>query len=518
MLSIQLRARWKPISVWVLGVGATMFATVVGMSGLYDTPAKIRSYAEAVSSGDALVAINGNVAGVNTLGGVIANEFGFLASFAIPFMAVSLVALMTRKDEEQGRLEAVLAGRIGRSTPVVTALAIATAALTITVVVFFLALVSVGVPPVNSGLYAMSMGALGLVFATVTAVAAQLIEHTRGVHGLGLGTIVAGYLLRGIGDVQVGALTWLSPLGWQEKTRAFGDQRWWPLIIPVIVATGLAALAFVASARRDLGSALIRPGSSNPRASTFLRTPLGMALSMHRGTIIGWTLGTLVIGATFGALAEALVDAIEGNASLAEAIGATGTVGTDAVLAMTSLILALLGAGYAIQAIGVARAEESSGRLETALFGPQPRTTWVSAQLLAITTGIVIVTSVGALALGIMTVWSTGHGVGGDVVRTTLSYMPAITILAGLAMICFGILPRFQPLGWVTYAAAALIAYLGDPLNLPDPVRDLSPFHLIGSPPQDTARTSTLVWLLVASLGCVAAALLGFRRRDIPKG
>ena len=56
-------------------------------------------------------------------------------------------------------------------------------------------------------------------------------------------------------------------------------------------------------------------------------------------------------------------------------MGAAGTTGLDAVLSMTALMLALMGAGYAVQAIGVLRAEETSagsrrGSPATAVAGP----------------------------------------------------------------------------------------------------------------------------------------------------
>ena len=325
MLAIQLRTAWRALLAWAVAVATTMVATTTSISSLYDTQAKIDSYARAVGAGDALVAINGRVAGIDTLGGVVANEFGFVASFAIPLMGISLVARMTRKDEEHGRLEALLAGRIGRSAPVVAAGLLASGALAVTAGALFLGLAVVGIPATNSLLYAASMAALGFFFATGAAIVAQAVAHSRGVYAVGLAALVVAYLLRGIGDVMDNPLTWLSPLGWQEAARAFGDDpRWWPLALPILAGLALLVTAAVQSGRRDLGSALRRRGGSVARASTFLRAPLGIALHLHRGPILGWALGAVVVSATFGALAQPIVDALAGNASLSEAMGAAG--------------------------------------------------------------------------------------------------------------------------------------------------------------------------------------------------
>ncbi len=102
MLRIVWRTRWRGAVVWVLALAATMAFTAVAVAGLYDTPSKIHSYATAVTSGNALQAINGHVEGIDSLGGVIQDEFGFLASFLLPLLGVSLVARASRREEEIG--------------------------------------------------------------------------------------------------------------------------------------------------------------------------------------------------------------------------------------------------------------------------------------------------------------------------------------------------------------------------------------------------------------------------------
>lgn len=518
MLAIQLRTAWRALLTWAVAVATTMVATTTSISSLYDTQAKIDSYARAVGAGDALVAINGRVAGIDTLGGVVANEFGFVASFAIPLMGISLVARMTRKDEEHGRLEALLAGRIGRSAPVVAAGLLASGALAVTAGALFLGLAVVGIPATNSLLYAASMAALGFFFATGAAIVAQAVAHSRGVYAVGLAALVVAYLLRGIGDVMDNPLTWLSPLGWQEAARAFGDDpRWWPLALPILAGLALLVTAAVQSGRRDLGSALRRRGGSVARASTFLRAPLGIALHLHRGPILGWALGAVVVSATFGALAQPIVDALAGNASLSEAMGAAGGAGLDAVLTMSALILALLVAAYAVQAIGVIRGEETSGRLEARLPAARGRATWLGTQLLVVLVGLVVVAASGGLALVVATAWSTGEQVAGPVAGAVASYLPATLVLAGLALLMFGLFPRAQPVAWLGYGAAALIGYLGEPLQLPQAVVALSPFHYVGSPPQEDVDAAALVWLSTAALAMMMVAFVGFRRRGIPQ-
>ena len=151
MVGIVWRTRRRGILVWVLALAASMVGTAAAVAGLYDTPAKIHTYAEAVTSGSALAAINGHVEGIDTLGGVIQDEFGFLASFLLPLLGIALIAGSTRREEESGRLEMILGGRIARHQPALAALVVATAAILATSVVFAAGLVALGGPGVRGG-------------------------------------------------------------------------------------------------------------------------------------------------------------------------------------------------------------------------------------------------------------------------------------------------------------------------------------------------------------------------------
>src|SRR5665647_3296585 len=225
MLGVQWRTHRRGTLVWMFALIASMVATAAAVASLYTTPEKIHTYAQAVTSGDALVAINGRVEGIDSLGGVIQDEFGFLAAFLLPLLGISLVAQVTRREEEAGRLEAVLGGRVARHVPVLAGLIVASAAIFVTALTFALGLIASGVPATRSVLYAASLGALAFVFAGLAALLAQVTLHSRGVYMWSLLVLAAAYLLRGVGDVTKTWVTWLSPLGWAEKAAPIPRRR-----------------------------------------------------------------------------------------------------------------------------------------------------------------------------------------------------------------------------------------------------------------------------------------------------
>src|SRR5690242_4240152 len=195
MTWIVWRTHRRAILVWVIALTAGMIATAAAVAGLYSTPAKIHAYAEAVTSGSSLAAINGHVEGVDSLGGVIQDEFGFLASFLLPLLGVALIAGATRGEEQAGRLETLLGGRIARHQPTQAALTVATTAILATAVLFAAGLMASGVPASGSMLYAASLGALAFVFAGLAALLAQIVLHARGVYTWSLIALGAAYLL-----------------------------------------------------------------------------------------------------------------------------------------------------------------------------------------------------------------------------------------------------------------------------------------------------------------------------------
>src|SRR5699024_10475095 len=105
---------------WVLGLLALVVITAGSITSLYDTTAKLQTYATS-SDTPALRMLNGDVAGLSTLGGVMVNELGFIVAFTVPVLAISLTGRGTRREEEAGRLELLLASRMGRQAPLVAA-------------------------------------------------------------------------------------------------------------------------------------------------------------------------------------------------------------------------------------------------------------------------------------------------------------------------------------------------------------------------------------------------------------
>ena len=497
VLAVQWRAQRRRLLVWVVATVGTLAFTAIAVAQLYNTPEEIASYGQAVVS-DALVAINGHVEGIDTLGGIIQDEFGFIASFLMPLIGLALIAGMTRGEEESGRLEALLAGRIDRRAPVVSALALVVAAVVVMDLGFVLSLLVAGIELGPAVLYALALGMVTVVFAALGAVCGQVVLHSRGVFALGFTALGLSYVLRGVGDVNGTFWVWLSPLGWLEKTAPFADeQRWWVLLVPILVATALSVVAVVLAGRRDLGAALYRQGPGEPSATPWLVRPLGLALHGQRGSFLGWLVGSVALAAVMGALAQEVVGAIVGNPSVSKAMGITQQNAADGFLASTQVYLAIIACGYVVQSLGLLRREEAEGRLEPVLAGAWGRVRWLGAQVLVVTTGLVVVVVVSAVVFGAATSLSTGDsGYVATLLKSGLAYLPAELVIAAVAVLLYGFIPRAFALAWAAFGVVTFIGLLGSGLQLPAWVLNLSPLTHVGKPPVDAIDTTALAWLV----------------------
>jgi ABC-2 type transport system permease protein len=120
--------------------------------------------------------------------------------------------------------------------------------------------------------------------------------------------------------------------------------------------------------------------------------------------------------------------------------------------------------------------------------------------------------------LGFGTAGAASTGDGGLVLSLTgaaLAYAPALWVTTGVAAVLFGWLPRATAAAWLVPVYAFLVGYLGQILQFPDWMNDLSPFgHVPQLPAKEMDWTPMAVLTAIAAV-LIAAGLAGFRRRDL---
>ncbi|MFR0354578.1 ABC transporter permease [Streptomyces sediminimaris] len=505
------------IALWIVGIPLLVLLTAAGVKGLYPTQHDLDVAARGSEGNAAAIAFNGPPLALDTMGGQVAFQTGTVGLVVVALMSVFTVGRQTRGEEEAGRAELVRALPTGRHASVAAALLVVGAMNVVVAAAVTLGLLALRLPAAGSVALGLSFLAVGLVFAAFTTVAAQVSENTRVVHG-GTGAVLGlTFVLRAVGDVGDGRLSWLSPIGWVQKTRPYAGERWWPLLLAAGGVAGALALASALAARRDLGAGLVPPRPGPPRAAPRLGRPLGLALRLQRGSLIGWSCAVFLTGIAYGWVADDVQDLIGDNDTMRKVIAGFGETSiTDAYLTRSLLTVALVGAGFAVQAALRPRGEESALRAEPVLAAPVSRLRWAGGHLTVAVLGSVVVLGAAGLGTGLSyALVSHDAGQVPRLVGAALVYAPALWTLAAVATALTGLAPRAVGAAWAVLGLCLVTGVLGDVLGLPDWLLDLSPFQHLPQLPAARAAFGAPAAVTAIAAALLAAGLAGFRHRDV---
>jgi len=504
------------VGVWMTAIVVMVVSSAAGVKGIYPTAEDLRTAAATIEGNAAAIAFNGPVQGLETLGGRIAFEAGTIGLVLVGLMSLFMVGRLTRAEEESGRLELVRATVVGRHAPMAAALVVVTAMNVVVGAVVTVGILSQDVPLTGSVVFGTSFIAVGVVFAAVAAVTAQVTENTRVASGLAGAAVGLAFALRAVGDIGDGTLSWLSPIGWGQKTRPFAGEQWWPLAVPVVFAVACVALAVVFASHRDLGAGLLPARKGPPVARPSLGHPLGLAFRLQRGALIAWSAGVFILGVVYGSVGDDIEEFVADNEALRDVLARSGANLTDSFFGTSLLVLALIGSGFALQAVHRLRSEETGLRAEPILATPISRARWMASHLAVAFVGSIVVLAAGGLGVGLSYGLITGDlGELPPLLGDALAYTSAVSLLVGLAIALFGFVPRTMAAVWAVLALSLVVGFFGESLDLPEWVSALSPFE--HTPLVPAAELTTYPLLI---MGAIAAALtcigvVGLRRRDI---
>jgi ABC-2 type transport system permease protein len=528
LLRVAIRRDRIKLPAWIVGLVLLTWAQAAGIVGIYPGDEQRQAYAATTASSTA-ARLFGAVDGP-ALGSIMMNELFVFFSIVVALLCSMLVVRHTRQDEERGRLELARSAQVGRHAGLASAMSLATATCLVLAVTLGAALAATGLPVAGAMLMAASWGGVGLVFAAVAAVVAQLASSARLANGMCGLVLAAAFVARAFGDVggvvspdgmQVAIAwpSWLSPIGWGQLAYPFGARRWAVLGLYVVVAVVLACIAVALSARRDFGRGMLPERRANARGGRMLVGSLGLAVRLQRTAVLAWTAGLVMMGAIGGVFASAVDDMLGDNEQARELFAALGgtDVLVDAYYAIMLVYLGLLAAAMALQVTMRLRTEER-GPGEALLVAGARRTSWLGSHV------VVAVASAG-LALLLSGIVMVAFAVavdapvdGGQLVAGALAQLSAVLVFVGLAVAGFGIAPsRAGWIGWGAYALAVVVVFLSA-IDLPQWILDLSPFTHLPLVPAESIEAAPLLVLCGIGVAACAVGVAAFRRRDLRAG
>lgn len=506
---LALRRDRVVASVSVAMLVGLCFASAAATPGLYpDEATRVRA-AEAINDSPAIVALYGPILDVRSEGELAMTKMTVLYAVFVAALLIVLVRRHTRVEEEAGRTELVGGGAIGRSAPLAAAVVEALALALVLGVLTAVANTAAGLDLRGSLAFGAIWAGTALVAAGIAAVTAQLSASARTCAALAASVVGALFVLRAVGDTGPTWLSWLSPLGWNTQARAYGDPRWWVLALHPLIAAGLVGVAIVLRRRRDLGSGLLAARPGPERGSPRLADAVSLALDVHGPAIALWSVAVGVLGVAFGMIAPGVGDLLESGVAK-ELLDDLGGLLVAAVLSVVAVVISY----FAVAVVAWAGGDEGSGRAELVLATATSRSRWLAASLLVALAGTAWLLLVTGFGLEIGYVAASGPEIG-DLVTAALAWVPAVWVVAGLAVLGFAWRPGWTGLGWAWPGLFLVLTLVVELLELPAWVGDLSPYSHVPQVPAESWDWGAETGLLAVAGALLALSWWRFSERDI---
>jgi ABC-2 type transport system permease protein len=335
--------------------------------------------------------------------------------------------------------------------------------------------------------------------------------------------LALAYLIRLLGDSEprLESLRWASPIGWLEQARIYDRNRVAVFFLFVVWIAVCVGVTLWLAARRDVGAAAFGASSRVRRRTFRFGNPFLDALRFTRGSVIGWLSAVVFISFVLGLIAPSAAKTIADSGitkQLSQFFGGFRiTTATYIGLTFVIVIAALIALGPSAH-IASARDEEASGRLENVLAGPTSRRSWLWSRI-AVGALMAIVMAFVAAAAG----WVGQRVVGGDVgfvhlLAATAAYVPLALLFGAVGVAVFGFVPRMtQGLIATLVGMAVLIELVGEILQAPSWLLDLSPFFHLGRAPGEPARWLPALLMLGVSVVLAIGGVEGFVHRDLAR-
>lgn len=343
--------------------------------------------------------------------------------------------------------------------------------------------------------------------------------------------LVVTFVLAGIGNalgtpsddltrMRSSWLTWVSPFGWAENTRAFDEDAWGPIALLAVTAVVLLGAALALQAGRDLGGAYVRERAGRADARGWFSSNGALVGRLSASAIVGWVVGGLLSGVLATSLSGVVTQLGTENPAVVDILEKLSG-GTDdlerGIVVVFFVMVGILAACAGVQAVARARQDEAAGVAEAVLATAVDRVRWLSAYVAMGLIAAVLTIAAGVVGALVGAVSATdARALARDAVIAGAGQLLPAALFVGLTAVVFVLAPRLTiALGWVLVALGATIGLFGPLFGMSESVTRLSPFAAAPAPTASGVDANGEWWVAAVTVVAVAAALTLMRRREL---
>jgi ABC-2 type transport system permease protein len=482
----------------------------------------------------ALRGLLGEPINIETLGGFVSWRVGNSLPVILGLWSVLALSGTLAGEAAKGSLDLLASTPQSRRSIALQKLAGHVSALTAAMVLFaiitwvagvsFAALPGDEIPLGAAFGQALLYGLLMLAAGSLSFAVAPFVGRTRAL-AFGLIVLFGGYLINSYASLSP-AIDALRPLSWYAWTAGHrplaGVSDWTSVGLLAVVTAAFLAIGVFAFERRDLGDSAALRWLRPPSLPAGIRGPFTRQLADRTGIAIAWGVGVGLYAILIIVSADAFAKSI---ASIPQIAALIKSIYPDidlqqpsGLLQLTfftfgSFILGLAGAGF----LGGWSSDEGRRRLDLVLAAPLSRARWAIESGLGVYAAIGVMTLVLAAFVGVGVATQAGEVISPILGIGVLGLATAAFAGVGLAV---GGLVRASlaaPVAGGLVIATFLLDTLGEALDLPDAVLDLSLYRHLGQPMAGVFDPVGIVAATVLVVGGLLVGAWGLRRRDLDR-
>jgi len=529
MLGALLKRDWLKLIIWILAVLAFAASGGGKFEALLHT-AQQRETMFTMFQNPAMISLFGPLSVHHGADFNAAVAFGqtmpLITALVFAIVSVIYVINRTRKDEDDGVAELFRSFQIGKSA---NTMAVIVELFLLQVIISLILAFSLQLGHVegmtrfsDNLLFASAIGGQSFMWGMFALVFAQIFPDAGGAKGATFGFLGLLYIIRMGTDVQAVNAGWFNPLSWTYLSDVYVKNDWLPIVLTLCLSVLLIILAFVLESNRDMNAGYLPEAQGRAHAPRSLRGIIGLTLRQQRTAIIGWLLGLLILGFTYGSMFGQIGSFIGSNPTISQMFAIDPKAGETAMvnqyMSTLFVILSVIVTCFAITSFSRMISEERKGRQEQLYALPISRLkmystytiiAWVLGAIaqFAATLGIYLAQSGNKNALSFM-----------DVFKPGMVWVPAIFFVLGLLGLLIAFAPRFTGVIWVYVGFAFFMSYIGNLIKFPAWVNNLDVFHHIPKLPTDAMNWTNFSIILGLALIFVIVGFIGYRKRDLIGG
>lgn len=520
MVKFTIKKDKYKLIAWVFGIILFDMYALPYLNQMYPTQETRDSFL-LVLQNPAMIAMFGKGYGLDnyTYGAFYAHMMHVWLGLFNGVMAIMIVSKHLRAEEEEGRYEMIRSLPVGRNANLLASMIVMMITFTAFSIIKIISYMLVDVESITfigTLNFSIGLGLIGMFFAMLTAVIAQIFQSNRNVMGVGFASLIGLYILFSIGILSSDIILWLSPFQWLLHSQSFVNNIYWPLVILFVFSSGLGLLALYLSSIRDLDAGLLPEKTKIHKSKKYVKRPFGFAILLSKSLIVWWFITLILLGASYGSIFGDIEGFVSGNDMLSNLLPDNSDYPTSvlfmnfvvAVMSIFSTIPALL-------VINKISTEEQKGRMEI-LQSHAISKKEITFSYLA----LAILTSIMMLFASSTGLYLVSSSVMDDPISFSIIfqahfvYLPSILFFLGLSLMFTGYLPKKIWMIWIYFSFAFFVTYMGQIIGLNESIRKLSPFGFVPDIPVDNINWMTQIIIIFfgAILGYIG--LKGYQKRS----